>query len=125
MRVFWLILLAAVGTAVLVDLGPIRSACAAVGLLFGSLCFFLVGLFVSLRRPQIGCAGSAALSLAPGILGAVKVISVVLRDPAGTSHNLWPLEIVVMALCALIPASVGWLAGYMYRKLTAAYVVKE
>jgi hypothetical protein len=125
MRVLWLVLLAAVGSAVLVGLGAIGPAWSTVGLLFGALCFFLVGLIASLRLAQIGCAGCVGLSLAPGVLGGVKVLWEVSRDPTGTSHNLWPIEIVVMGLWGLIPAGVGWWAGYMYRRRTAAYVVKE
>jgi hypothetical protein len=54
-------------------------------------------------------AFSAALAGAP-VAVILKVLIDVIRDP--TSHNLWPIEVVIAMGVGLVPAALGALAGW-------------
>jgi hypothetical protein len=56
----------------------------------------------------------AAASAAP-IAAALRVAADVARDP--TSHNLWPIELVFVAIAAALAALAGGAVGALFRRL--------
>jgi hypothetical protein len=123
MRALLLRLAATVGVAAWLSVGTAAKEHPGIAALALMCSFFLAGLILGLRPSWIRRAAAIAIGLAPTVFSAVKVFAEVSRD--STSNNLWPIGLFFMLLMSGFPTGAGWFAADSYRKLTAAYVVRD
>ncbi len=76
--------------------------------------FFGLGITFGIAQPRLWpLLGLSALG-SPIVLNGVNIVHDWTRDP--TSHNLWPIEVVVFVFICL-PVVVGGLLGFLSRRL--------
>jgi hypothetical protein len=109
------------------------AAALAIGLPFWSIPYARLNLPGALYGAGLWCVAAGALALravgvasvpkATLVMGAAVPTAVLLRvavETAGdpTSHNLWPLEVVIAGALGLACALAGTLPGWLFARLT-------